>query len=126
MTTKQISATRVIISRVLLLTPVPLVAIGLIDPLEGGISLLIAGAVYLIAFLVSGDRPKKILWVPYLVAVLLGATQLILAFTLRALTEPGSNPIFPLAIGNWVYRAAVLVLLVGAIITAVAEFKKTR
>lgn len=115
-----------LVSRVLFIVALPLLAFGLIDPLEGGISLLFAGAVYLIAFLVSGDHPKKVLWVSYLVAIVVGAIQITLAFSLRALTEPGTNPIFPLAIGNWVYRAAVLVLLAAAFINAVDAFKKTK
>ena len=126
MTTKPISAARQVISGVLLLIAVPFVALGLIDPLEGGLALLLVGTLYLAGFLLASRKPRKILWISYLVAIVVGATQLTLALVIRASTAPGSDPIIPLAMGNWVYRAAVVVLLAAAVITALDAFKKAR
>jgi len=52
---------------------VPIVFVGLIDPLEGGIALILAGFVYLVAFLVGGRKPTKFLWISYLSAIVIGA-----------------------------------------------------
>lgn len=113
---------RVIFHRILLLLAVPIVFLGLIDPLEGGIALLLAGVIYLIAFLLVGHGPRKYLWVPYLASVIIGSIVLALAIFGIDRTDSSAN-LAPLAVGNWIYRVAVLMTLAGAITSAILSFR---
>lgn len=114
---------RLISHRILLVLAVPFVFVGLIDPLEGGISLLLAGVIYLIAFLLAGHGPRKYLWVPYLAAVIIGAIVLVLAiFGVDRVDSPDAG-MGPVVIGNWIYRVAVLITLTGAITAAILSFR---
>lgn len=117
---------RLVIHRVLLLLAVPIVFVGLIDPLEGGIALILAGFVYLVAFLVGGRKPTKFLWISYLSAVVIGAIVLVFAiFAIFGMDRVSDRPeMIPLAIGNWIYRVAVLFTLAAALNTAILSFRK--
>ncbi len=118
----QNSSWRKILSRALFVLVLPVLFLGLIDPLEGGLALLLAGAIYLAAFLLAGYGPKRVLWVPYLASILIGTVVLVLAIFGfdRVDNEPS---LIPLAVGNWIYRFAVVSTLVGGVITAVQSFR---
>lgn len=105
-------------AKILLGLAVPFIFIGLIDPLEGGIALVFALVMYLVAFSIRKTRPRKLLWIPLLTALLIGVATLTLAILeLEFATQATGMP--PLVIfGLWAYRLAVLVTLAGAAITA--------
>jgi hypothetical protein len=115
------------LAKVLLALAVPFVFLGLIDPLEGGIALIFALVMYLVAFSIKKTRPRKLLWIPFLAALVIGAGTLTAAILDLELTAQ-SEGMPPLVIfGLWAYRISVLVTLVGAGITAFeAWFGKPR
>lgn len=117
---------KVITARVLVFLALPFVFIGLVDPLEGGISLLIAGAIYLIAFLLLGKRPKRSLWVSYLTAIILGAIVLGFAMFIY-FTQGEQETLNRFTVGGvWFYRVAVLATLAGAILAIPQAFEKPK
>ena len=115
---KAISKTRQLASIGLFLLALPLVFLGVIDPLEGGLALIAALLVYMVAFLLAGHGPSKVLWIPFVCAVAIGVLVLVLAI-FGPDRVGAQGPFIPLLIGNWVYRAAVIATLVGAVIPAV-------
>lgn len=119
---REVSNRRVLLARICFLAAIPLTLLGLIDPLEGGLALLAALIVYAAGFLIYGRGPDKILWIPFVVASLIGLIVLLFAiFGLDRVGEEGQMP--PLIIGLMVYRAAVAVTLVGSVITAIRSFR---
>ncbi|MEY4961340.1 MAG: hypothetical protein RLZZ249_37 [Actinomycetota bacterium] len=104
-----------LISIVLLGLNLPILFVGLIDPLEGGLALLLAGVVFAIALLVGRTKPPVYLWVSYLAAIVIGVLTIVAALTIgrQAPYEP-LNPI--VRIGVWVYRLAVAGTLVSTLI----------
>lgn len=109
---------KVALPRLLFALAVPFIFLGLIDPLEGGIALVFALVMYLVAFSIKKTRPRKLLWIPFLMALVIGVATLILAILdLEFATQAEGMP--PLVVfGLWAYRFAVLVTLAGAAITA--------
>lgn len=117
---------KIIIARVLLFLALPVVFVGLIDPLEGGIALLIAGLIYLIAFLLLAKRPKKSLWVSYLVSIVLGAIVLGFAMFIY-FTQGEQETLNRFTVGGvWFYRVAVLFTLAGGILAIPQAFEKPK
>lgn len=98
--------------------------LGLIDPLEGGIALLIAIVIYAVGFSVAKEKPSKWLWIPLVTTIVIGAVTLVAAILqLEFSQEPTGLP-GPVIFGLWAYRAAGLVTLIGSIITVVKSFQK--
>ena len=124
MSSKEISSARKIIARALLIASLPLVFLGLIDPLEGGIALLLSLLTLSAAFLAAGYWPKKALWVPFVLAIAVGAIALLVAiFGIdRVDNEP---PMFPLMALLWLYRVMVVVTLVGLVREVIRAFRGT-
>lgn len=122
MSKKEISPARKFLARALLIAALPLVFLGLIDPLEGGIALLFALATLTAAYLLAGYRPRKLLWVPFLLAIVVGAVTLLFAiFGLdRADNEP---PMLPLIAMVMVYRVIVVATLIGLVLEVLRAFK---
>lgn len=117
---------KLITARVLLFLALPFVFVGLVDPLEGGIALLIAGAIYAIAFGLLGRRPRRLLWVSYVVAIVLGAIVLGVAIFVYA-TGGDREMLERFAVGgNWFYRVAVLAALAGGILALPQAFEKPK
>lgn len=115
-----------IIARILLILAVPFVLLGLIDPLEGGISLAAALLIYLLAFILLRQKPSRWLWIPFATALVLGAVTLALAIA-RLEFSPGPSPLpGPVIFGLWGYRLAVAATLVGAVMTAVRSFQNKK
>lgn len=122
MSQSKVSGWRRISSTILFFLAIPMVFLGLIDPLEGGLALVLALVIYLAAFSLAGHGPIKLLWIPFVSAVGIGAAVLVLAiFGTNRVGEHA--PFIPLSIGNWIYRLAVLVALAGAVLTAVKALK---
>lgn len=114
---------RIISSRILFVLAVPIVFLGLIDPLEGGIALLLAALIYALAFFLAGKGPKKYLWVPYLIAAIVGGAVLLFAmFGVDRVNGEGLPG--PVIVGLWIYRVAVLLTLAGSLTTAILSFRK--
>lgn len=105
---------------VLLGIAIPITFLGLIDPLEGGLGLIAATAIYAVAFFLLRKAPPKILWIPFLVALIVGLVTLGLA--ILDLDRAGPLPP-PILIGLWGYRLAVLAALVGGVITFVKQLR---
>lgn len=121
---------RQIIAIVLAVIAVPVVFIGLVDPLEGGIALLVAVALMVAVRLLSGVPVPKVTWIPMSAAIALGV--LILSIVIFA--NPGSagggdvpNPMNGAVIGLlWAYRAIVLAALVGVVVYVIRLIRSLR
>lgn len=61
---------RLLIGKILLFLALPFVFLGLIDPLEGGLALIVAAVIYLVGFLLLRKFPTKLLWISFSGAVL--------------------------------------------------------
>jgi hypothetical protein len=116
---------RIVLARILFILTIPIVFVGLIDPLEGGIALLLAGVVYFFAFQLAGYGPRKYLWVPYALSIAIGVITLIYAMASPPRVD-GQDLAVPIAVGVWIYRVAVLATLSGAITTAIFSFRKSK
>jgi hypothetical protein len=103
----------------------PLIFVGLVDPLEGGIALLLAGVVYFFAFQLAGYGPGRYLWVPYALSIAIGAITLVYAMASPSRVD-GQELAVPISVGVWVYRLAVLATLSGAITTAIFSFRNSK
>ena len=117
---------RRVIGLVLAIFALPLIFLGLIDPLEGGIAFIVGALLGLGAWLVSRVTVPRFTWISLSVSVGLGALTLLAAVFLR---DPASvdsatgeatatNPFATVPIAVillWVYRLSVLVTLAGGI-----------
>lgn len=118
--------TRRIIGLILVVLALPLVLFGLIDPLEGGIALIVGALLGLGSWLVSRVPVPKFTWISLAVSGGLGILTLLAAVVLR---DPASidsatgeatatNPLatVPIAVMLlWLYRLSVLVTIAGGI-----------
>lgn len=109
------------IGLVLVILALPLVVIGLIDPLEGGIALLAGLLLGLVAWLVSRVPVPTFTWISLAATLAIGALTLVLALTLPPVEmgpDMAANPVMGrwyLAAMNWVWRIGVLVTFVGVV-----------
>ena len=112
---------RQVIGLVLVIIALPLVVIGLIDPLEGGIALLAGLLLGLVAWLVSRVPVPTFTWISLAATLAFGALTLVLALTLPPVEmgpDMAANPVMGrwyLAAMNWVWRIGVLVTFAGGI-----------
>jgi hypothetical protein len=116
---------RTVLARILFILAVPFVFVGLIDPLEGGIALLLAGVIYFFAFQLAGYGPRKYLWVPYALSIAIGVATLLYAMASPPRVD-GQELAVPIVVGVWIYRVAVLATLSGAITTAIFSFRNSK
>lgn len=121
---KPVSRVRQILYRALLIAVLPVLFFGLIDPLEGGIALLLALAVYTVTFSIGGIRPKKYLWIPFVTSLGIGAV--VLAAAIYIYSRDGEPEQFPygLLVGNIIYALSVMVTIGGAILSAIQAFRR--
>lgn len=118
--------TRRIVAIVLAFLALPLLVFGLIDPLEGGIALLIAIGVGVVVWALARVPLPKLLWIPLIATVALGAITLgigILALPETAGPDTATNPALPVIVLVWLWRIGVLVVLAGAILYIVRLFR---
>ena len=112
---------RQVIGLVLVILALPLVVIGLIDPLEGGIALLAGLLLGLVAWLVSRVPVPTFTWISLAATLAIGALTLVLALTLPPVEmgpDMAANPVMGrwyLAAMNWVWRIGVLTTFAGGI-----------
>lgn len=121
--------TRRIIAIVVAMVTVPLLVFGLIDPLEGGIALLVAIVLGVVVWALARVPLPRLLWISLIATVAIGALTLGLAILeLDGDTGSGTaaNPMLPLAALLWVWRAGVLVVLAGAVLYIVRLFRSLR
>ena len=117
---------RSVVAKVLFALAIPFVFLGLIDPLEGGVSLVVALGIYAIAFIVLRRKPAKTLWIPFLLSILIGAATLGFAvLNLEFSNKPEPLP-GPVIYALWAYRLAVAATLVGAIVTLIQSFRSNQ
>ena len=126
MSNQEVSGRRELIHKILLVVAIPFVFFGLIDPLEGGISLLLGLLVYVAAFLIGSKRPAKYLWVSYVSSLSIGA--LVLGYALFRYLSTGDSGDFPieLVVGLVIYTGSVIITLAAAVFTAVKAFWPTK
>lgn len=106
----------------------PVVFVGLIDPLEGGLALLLALALGIAMRLLSGVPVPRLAWISLAVTLALGILALILVTTRMptdAVREVGPDVAAPNPINLaarvllWAYRLGVLTTLVGTAVYVV-------
>ena len=115
---------RQIIGLALVVLDLPILFIGLIDPLEGGIALLVGLLVGFVARLVSSVPVPRYSWIALAATFAIGIVALVIAiFAAPVETAEGvANPVLAnsaLRILVWVYRLGVLATLAGAVWYAV-------
>ena len=117
--------TRLIASLILGIVTLPVLFLGLIDPLEGGIALLVATGLGAVVRLLSGVPVPRLAWIAMLVTIAVGILALALAITgmpAETVQEVGPETTAPnplnagVRILVWVYRLGVLVVFIGAVI----------
>ena len=116
---------RLIASLILGIVTLPVLFVGLIDPLEGGIALLLALALGVGVRLLSAVPLPRLTWISMLATIGVGTLALVLALVQmpsEAVQEVGPEATAPnpLSAGVrllvWVYRLGVLVVLVGGVV----------
>lgn len=113
-----------IFATILLFVALPFVFLGLIDPLEGGLALIMAAAIYSVAYLLDRSFPPRILWISFAVSIALGLATLTAAI-LGDKAEPLQDNL-PIMLGMFGYRASVLVTLAAAVFVAVRRITRPR
>lgn len=116
---------RNLVGKVLTVLALPVVFLGLIDPLEGGLALIVATLLYVLAFWLLKRAPSRWLWIPFLATLVIGGGTILLAVFENRNGEFGPLPP-PVIIGLWLYRVAVLAALVGALVTIKQAFFPAR
>ena len=119
---------RHIIGLVLAVLTIPLFLLGLIDPVEGGVALLVAGALLLGTWLVSRIPVPRLEWIAWTATVSLAVVTVAIASVLwtQGITGPGRE----LAWWMWAligaYEIGVLATLGGGIQYLVRHAKALR
>ena len=117
--------TRLIASLILGVIALPVIVIGLIDPLEGGLALLLAVGLGVVVRLMSGVPLPRLAWISILVTIGVGILALVLAMAgmpTEAEQEVGpdvtaGNPLGGgLRILVWIYRLGVIFVLAGGVV----------
>lgn len=112
--------TRLIVSLVLAMASIPILTLGLIDPLEGGLALL---AGFLIGFavrLLSGIPVPRFAWIALAVTASIGVVALAVAIPQFSAGMPDAAveaqaAFRPLALLRWAWRLGVLAVMAGAV-----------
>ena len=116
---------RLIASLILGIITLPVIVIGLIDPLEGGLALLLALALGVLVRLMSGVPLPRFAWISMLVTMGVGILALALAIAgmpTEAEQEIGPGATAGNSLGGglrilvWVYRLGVGFVLAGGIV----------
>lgn len=116
---------RLIASLILGIIALPVLFVGLIDPLEGGIALLVALGLGAAVRLLSGVPVPRLAWISMLVTIGVGILALALAIAgmpTGSMQEVGPEATAPnplsagVRILVWVYRLGVLVAFIGGVV----------
>ena len=118
---------RHIIGLVLAVLTVPLVLIGLIDPLEGGLAMLVAGALVLATWLVSRIPVPRLEWIAWTATTSLAVVTVAIA---SVLWNQGITQTQGLSWWMWaligVYTIGVLATLAGGVQYVVRHVRALR
>lgn len=107
-----------IIARVLFVAAIPVVFLGLIDPLEGGLALLFAASLLLVGFLLVAEPPRRYLWIPFALSILIGIA--VIAIVVIDMPQRPYEPLNPaVLVGIWIYRALVVLTFIGTLLNAI-------
>jgi predicted membrane channel-forming protein YqfA (hemolysin III family) len=116
---------RLIASLILCILALPVAFFGLIDPLEGGIALLVAAGLAVAVRLLSAVPVPRLAWVSMLVTAGVGILALALAIAgmptgAEQVVGPDATAGNPLGgrlrILVWIYRLGVLFILAGGVV----------
>lgn len=101
---------------VLSILTVPILVLGLIDPLEGGIAMLIGGALTVVTWLVSRVPVPRLEWIAWLTAFISGGLALLGAVLLWQ-QSPGGPEGMPwwVLVPLVVYEIAVAATIAGGV-----------
>lgn len=122
--------TRTIAALVLAVLALPLLILGLIDPLEGGLALIAAIVLGVIVRLLSREPFPRFTWISVLTALGIGA--LVLGIALLRVPQAGPDGSVPSPLSGglvallWVYRVAVLVAIAGAVVYVLRVIRAVR
>lgn len=121
---------REVLAAVLAVLMVPTLALGLLDPVEGGLALLAAIVLGVAVRTLSRVPVPRLAWVSALVAVALGAAAILVAVTTRPAPDASGRVTSPLSGGLlvlvWGYELAALVTLVGGVLYVVRVIRHVR
>jgi hypothetical protein len=113
---------RHMIGLVLSILTVPVLVLGLLDPVEGGVAMLVAGLLILLTFAVSRVAVPRLEWIPWLTSVAAGASALA--------AVPHYYPLEPYPWWVWalvvVYEVAVAVTVAGGVAYVVRHVRTLR
>jgi hypothetical protein len=116
---------------ILSIVALPFIVLGLIDPLEGGIALLVAVGIGVVARVLSRVPFSRLTWIPMVTSIGIGVLVLVLAIVpslfIERTGEVAANPVNAGVIALlWAYRVSVLVTLVGAVMYVVRLVRTAR
>jgi hypothetical protein len=117
-------SSRLVVSLILGIIALPVIFVGLIDPLEGGLALLVAVGLGVAVRLLSGVPLPRLAWISMLATVGVGILVLVLvifAVPSETVQEVGPEVTAPNPLNAgarillWVYRLGVLLVLAGGV-----------
>lgn len=110
-----------VIATVMSVVTLPVIALGLIDPIEGGLAMLVAGALILATWLIARVPVPTLEWTAWATAIVTGGLAIL-----------GAATIYPGPLPAWVwalvvaYEIAVALALVGAGIHVSRHVRRVR
>ncbi len=104
--------TRHVIGLVLAILTVPVLALGMFDPMEGGTAMLVAGLLLLTTWLVSRVPVPRLEWIGWTTAVGLAVAALTSAVLLRTAEVTGPGLVLP-----WWLVALIAAYELGVLVT---------
>jgi hypothetical protein len=117
-------SSRLVVSLILGIIALPVIFVGLIDPLEGGLALLVAVGLGVAVRLLSGVPLPRLAWISMLATVGVGILVLVLvifAVPSETVQEVGPEVTAPNPLNAgarillWVYRLGVLLVFAGGV-----------
>lgn len=120
---------RRVVGLVLSILTVPVLALGIFDPMEGGLAMLVAGALILATWLVSRVPVPRLEWIGWVATVGIGAVAIGFAVVLwnAGITGPGGTGmpwwLVALLIG---YEVGVVVTFAGGISNVIRHARSVR
>jgi predicted membrane channel-forming protein YqfA (hemolysin III family) len=117
-------SSRLVVSLILGIIALPVIFVGFIDPLEGGLALLVAVGLGVAVRLLSGVPLPRLAWISILATVGVGILVLVLiifAVPSETVQEVGPEVTAPNPLNAgarillWVYRLGVLLVLAGGV-----------
>lgn len=108
---------RHVIALVLAALTVPVLALGILDPMEGGMAMLAAGVMILLTWLVGRVPVPRLEWIGWVATVVVGAVTLAAAVVLwnEGVTAPGRGLPWWLAVLLVIYEVGVVATFAGGV-----------